>query len=102
MQRHEEICPFENPLRDRLHFALAIEVRSGRMTRVALGHVGLEPETGGEARTLAAKEVPREITAYVTCLAPHLQAVAMSPSPVDGTYEPVYTFGGQAANRPAP
>ena len=102
MQRHEEICPFENPFRGQMHFALEIEVKAGRMTRVGLGHVGLEPETGGEARTLAEKQYPRELTAYVTCLAPHLQAVAMTPSPADGSYEPVYSFGGQAAGRPTP
>jgi hypothetical protein len=102
MQRHEEICPFENPLQEKMHFALEIEVKSGRMTRVGLGHVGLEPETGGEGRTLAGKQVPRELTAYVTCLAPHLGSVAMAPSPADGLYEPVYSFGGQASGRPAP
>ena len=46
MQRHEEVCPFDNPFRDRLHFALEIEVKGGRMARVGLGHVGLEPEAG--------------------------------------------------------
>jgi hypothetical protein len=102
MQRHEEICPFDNPFRDQLHFALEIEVKAGRMTRVGLGHVGLEPEKGGEARTLDERQSPREITAYVTCLVPHLQAVAMAPSPADGVYEPVYSFGGGAAGRPAP
>jgi hypothetical protein len=102
MQRHEEICPFENPLREKLHFALEIEVKAARMTRVGLGHVGLEPETGGEGRTLAGKQVPPELTAYVTCLAPHLGAVAMAPTPADGVYEPVYSFGGQASGRPAP
>jgi len=102
MQRHEEVCPFENPFRDPLHFALEIEVKGGRMTRVGLGHVGLEPATGTEARTLAAAQWPPELTAYVACLAPHLQAVAMAPSPADGGYEPVYSFGGRAAGRPAP
>jgi hypothetical protein len=102
MQRHEEVCPFDNPFRDRLHFAFEIEVRLGRMERVALGHVGLEPEKGGEARTLAGKQYPPELTAYVACLAPHLRAVAMAPSPADGVYEPVYSFSGQAAGRPAP
>jgi hypothetical protein len=102
MQRHEEICPFENPFRDRLHVALAIEVRSGRIAQVRLGHVGLEPEAGGEARTLAGKQVPPELTTYVTCLGPHLQAVAMAPAPADGSYEPVYTFSGQPAGRAAP
>ncbi len=102
MQRHEEVCPFDNPFRDRLHFALEIEVKAGRMTRVGLGHVGLEPETAGEAKTLAEAQWPRELTAYATCLAPHLLAVAMSPSPADGSYEPVYSFGGRPAGRPGP
>jgi len=102
MQRHEEVCPFENPFRDQLHFALEIEVKAGRMTRVGLGHVGLEPETAGEAKTLAQAQWPRELTAYAACLAPHLQTVAMAPSPADGAYEPVYSFGGQAAGRPGP
>jgi hypothetical protein len=102
MQRHEEVCPLENPFRDRLHFTLEIDVKAGRMTRVGLGHVGLEPEAAGEAKTLAEPQWPRELTAYATCLAPHLQAVAMAPSPADGSYEPVYSFGGRAAGRPAP
>jgi len=102
MQRHEEVCPFENPLREPLHFALEIEVKKGRMARVGLGHIGLEAEAAGKARTLAESQWPRELTAYVACLAPHLQAVAMAPSPADGAYEPVYSFGGQAAGRPAP
>jgi len=102
MQRHEEICPLENPFRDRLHFALEIEVKAGRMTRVGLGHVGLEPETAGEAKTLAEPQWPRELTAFATCLAPHLQAVVMAPAPADGSYEPVYSYRGQPAGRPAP
>ena len=102
MQRHDEVCPFENPFRDRLHFALEIEVKTGRMTRVSLGHVGLEPETAGETKTLAQAQWPRELTAYAACLAPHLQTVAMAPTPADGSYEPVYSYGGQPAGRPAP
>jgi hypothetical protein len=102
MQQHDEVCPFDNPFRDRLHFALETEVKAGRMTRLRLGHVGLEPAAGGEARTLTEAQWPRELTAYVACLAPHLQAVAMAPSPADGVYEPVYSFRGQAAGRPAP
>jgi hypothetical protein len=102
MQRHEEGCPFENPYRDRLHFALEIEVKAGRMARVGLGHVGLEPEAAGEARALGEAQWPRELTAYAACLAPHLQVVTMVPSPADGAYEPVYSFGGRAAGRPAP
>jgi len=102
MQRHEEVCPFDNPFRDQLHFALAIEVKGGRMARVGLGHVGLEPAAGGEARTLAQAQWPRELTGYVACLAPHLQAVAMAPSPADGSYEPAYSFSGRERGRPAP
>ena len=102
MQRHEEACPFDNPFRDRLHFALGVEVKAGRMTRVGLGHVGFEPVAGGEERTLTEAQWPRELTAYVACLAPHLQAVAMAPSPADGSYEPAYAFGGRADGRAAP
>jgi len=102
MQRHEEVCPFDNPLRDRLHFALAVEVKGGRMTRVALEHVGVEPAGATEARPLGAERWPRELTGYVTCLAPHLQAVAMDPAPADGSYEPAYAFAGRESGRPAP
>ncbi len=102
MQRHEEACPFDNPFRDRLHFALAIEVKRGGMTRVDLGHVGLEPAGASEARPLAAAQWPRELTGYVACLEPYLHAVVMAPSPVDGSYEPVYSFGGRESGRPAP
>ena len=102
MQRHEEVCPFGNPFRDRLHFAMAIEVRGGRMARVGLGHVGLEPAAGGEARTLTQAEWPRELTGYVACLAPHLRAVTMAPAPADGAYEPEYSFSGSSAGRTAP
>jgi hypothetical protein len=102
MQRHEEVCPFDNPFRERLHFALAIDVKGGRMTRVGLGHVGVEPEAARSTRTLAEAQWPRELTGYVACLAPHLQAVAMAPSPADGSYEPEYSFSGWAAGRAAP
>jgi hypothetical protein len=102
MQRHEEICPFGNPVRERLHFTLAIGVRAGRMTRVDLAHVGVQPETAGNARALAEARWPRELTGYVSCLAPHLQAVAMAPSPADGSYEPVYSFSANPAGRAGP
>jgi hypothetical protein len=102
MQRHEEVCPFDNPFRERLHFALDIEVKGGRMTRVGLGHVGLEPAGASEARPLAAEQWPRELTGYVQCLAPHLQAVAMAPAPSDGAYEPAYSYGSRTDGRPAP
>jgi len=102
MQRHEEVCPFGNPFRDRLHFALAIEVRGGRMAQVGLGHVGVQPEPAGSARTLAEARWPRELTGYVACLAPHLRAVAMAPAPADGAYQPEYSFSGSSAGRAAP
>jgi hypothetical protein len=102
MQRHEEACPFDNPLRDPLHFALEIEVKGGRMTRVGVGHVGVEPAGASEARPLAAAQWPRALTTYVTCLEPHLKAVTMAPSPADGVYEPVYRFGGRETGQPAP
>jgi hypothetical protein len=102
MQRHEEVCPFGNPFRDRLHFALEVEVKGGRMLRVGMGHVGLEPTAGGAARTLTQAQWPGELVAYVACLTPHLKTVVMSPAPADGTYEPVYSFGENAAGRAGP
>jgi hypothetical protein len=102
MQSHDEVCPFANPFRDRLHLALAVEVKGGRIARVGLAHVGVEPAGGSEARTLAAAQWPRELTGYVTCLAPHLKAVEMDPSPADGSYEPAYAFGGRPDGRPTP
>lgn len=101
MQRHEDVCPMENPLRDRLHFALAIEVKSGRMTRVGIGHVGHGGEGSADVHPMPEAEWPRELTGYVGCLAPHLGSVAMAPSPADGTYQPVYTFSGNPAGRAA-
>jgi hypothetical protein len=102
MQAHEGVCPFANPFRERLHFALAVEVKGGRMTRVGLGHVGVEPAGGTEARTLSKAQWPRELTAYVTCIAPHLEAVEMAPAPSDGSYDPAYAFSGHPDGRPAP
>jgi hypothetical protein len=100
MGQHEEICPFDNPFRDRLHFALEVQVRAGRMTRVDVGNAGIE--TGAEVRSLDRSQWPRELVDYVACIAPHLESVAMNPSPADGTYEPVYTFSGRASGRPGP
>jgi hypothetical protein len=102
MQRHEEVCPFGNPFRERLHFALAVEVKAGRMARVGLGHVGVGPDASGNAKALAEAQWPGELTGYVACLAPHLQAAAMSPAPADGSYEPEYSFSGGAGGRAAP
>src|SRR5512143_4304194 len=90
MQTHQEVCPFDNPFRERLHFALAVDVKGGRITRVGLGHVGVEPTGAAEARTLEKPQWQRELTAYVTCLGPPLEAVEKDPSPADSSYEPAH------------
>jgi hypothetical protein len=102
MQSHDDVCPFANPFRDRLHFALAVEVKGGRIARVGLAHAGVEPAGAAGARTLAEAQWPRELTGYVECLGPHLEAVEMDPSPADGSYEPAYAFEGRPEGRPAP
>ncbi len=100
MQRHEEVCPLENPFRETLHFAFMIEVKGGRMTRVALSEVAVQ---GGAAkRALSKAQRPPEVAGYLACLEPHLKAVVMSPAPADGLYEPAYSFGGQPSGKPAP
>ncbi len=100
MGRHEEVCPLQNPYRETLHFAFMIEVANGRMTRVAMSEVAVE-DAGGR-RPLAKSQRPPEVAAYLACLEPHLKAVAMSPAPADGLYEPAYSFGGQPKGKPAP
>jgi hypothetical protein len=100
MGSHGEVCDFENPFRDPVHFALDVEVRQGRIVRVGLGHAGLEEQ--GSVQPLAPSELPKELTEYVACLAPHLEAVEMDPAPADGSYEPAYSFGGQPAGKPRP
>jgi hypothetical protein len=100
MQDHETVCPLENPFRETLHFAFMIEVKGGRMTRVALSEVAVQ---GADAkRPLSKAQRPPEVAGYLACLEPHLKAVAMSPAPADGLYEPAYSFGGQPAGKPAP
>jgi len=100
MQLHEDACPLENPFRETLHFAFMVEARGGRMTRVALSEVAVQDEGG--RRLLTKAQRPPEVAGYLACLEPHLKAVAMSPAPADGLYEPAYSFGGQAGGRPAP
>jgi hypothetical protein len=95
MQRHDEVCPFANPLPDRLHFTLSLDVKGGRIARVGLGYVTVEPAGASEPRSLAEARWPRELTAYVECLAPHLRALSMDPAPADGSYEPAYAYGGR-------
>ena len=53
-------------------------------------------------RSLRQAQWPDALVGYVTCLAPHLQGVVMSPAPADGAYEPAYSFGGQPDGKPAP
>ena len=100
MQRHEDVCPLQNPFRDTLHFAFAIEVAGGRMTRVGLDQVAVEGSAG--KRSLRQAQWPDALVAYVTCLTPHLKQVAMSPAPADGAYAPGYSFGGQPDGKPSP
>jgi hypothetical protein len=100
MGRHEEVCPFSNPLPDTLHFALEVDVRAGRMTRVVLGHVGVEQ--GAAVRTLERNEWPSGLVTYLACLEPHLEALPMDPSPADGTYEAAYSFPGLPGGSPTP
>ena len=102
MQSHDDVCPFANPFRARLHFALAVEVKGGRIARVGLAHAGVAPAGAGGARTLAEAQWPRELTGYVECLAPHLEAAEMDPAPADASYEPAYAFEGRPEGRAAP
>jgi len=100
MQRHEAVCALDNPFRDTLHFAFAIEVERGRMSRVELGEVALEGPIGRLA--LLQRQWPPELVAYVECLETHLKAVAMDPAPADGSYRPFYSFKGLPEGRPIP
>jgi hypothetical protein len=100
MQIHEDVCPLENPFRETLHFAFMIEVKGGRMTRVALSEVAVQDSRGRRALSLAKR--PPEVAGYLSCLEPQLKVVVMSPAPADGLYEPAYSFGGQPSGRPAP
>ncbi len=100
MQRHEDVCPLANPYRDSLHFAFAIQVAGARMTSVGLAEVAFEGASG--KRALPKAVWPRELTAYVACLAPHLQAVEMSPAPAAGAYQPFYSFAGRPDGIAAP
>jgi hypothetical protein len=100
MQHHEAACPLENPFRETLHFAFMIEVANGRMTRVALSEVAVQDK--GARRPLSKARRPPEVAGYLACLEPHLKAVAMSPAPADGLYEPAYSYGGRPNGKPAP
>lgn len=93
MRDHEAVCPIENQYRDTLHFAFAVDVAGGRMTRVGLAEVGFEGPSG--PHSLPKAVWPRELVGYVGCLAPHLEAVQMRPAPADGGYQPFYSFAGR-------
>lgn len=100
MQDHGAVCPLENPFRETLHFAFMIEVKGGRMPRVALSEVAVQDAGGRRALSLAQR--PPEVAGYLACLEPHLKAIVMSPAPADGLYEPAYSYGGRPSGRPAP
>jgi len=93
MRVAQGVCSFVNPLRDPVSFALHIEVRAGRMTEVHLAWAGVRH--ADDIHRL--EPPPPELRAYVECLTPRLQAVAMEPAPVDGTYQPEYSYPGHTA-----
>ena len=100
MQHHEAQCSLENPFRDRLSFAFAIDVARGRITRVGVAEAAIEAPLG--RLSLLKRQWPPELTAYVSCLAPHLQAVVMDPAPADGGYQPFYSYAGHPGGQPLP
>jgi len=100
MQDHEAVCSLENPFRDKLSFAFAIDVASGRITRVGVAEAAIEAPLG--RLSLLKTQWPPQLPAYVACLAPHLQAVVMDPAPADGTYQPFYSYAGRPGGQPLP
>jgi hypothetical protein len=90
MHAVEDVCSFSNPLPDPLSFAFHVDVRAGRMTQTHLAWAGVRARS--EIRRL--ESVPPELTAYVSCLTPRLEAVRMDPAPADGTYQPEYGYPG--------
>jgi hypothetical protein len=95
MRTSQGVCYFANPLRDPVSFALHIETRGGRMTKVHLAWAAAQ-HSGGVHRL---QPPPPELSAYVDCLTPRLQAVVMDPPPADGTYQPEYSYPGQPTGR---
>jgi len=95
MRVSEEACPFVNPLHDPLAFAFHVEVIGGHMNQVHLAWAGVR--AGEELQRL--EEPPSELTAYIECLAPRLEAVWMDPAPASGEYQPEYSYPGHP---PAP
>jgi hypothetical protein len=100
MQEHEAVCSLENPFRDKLSFAFAIDVAGGRITRVGVAEAAIEAPLGRLA--LLKRQWPPELPAYVACLAPHLQAIVMDPAPADGAYQPFYSYAGRPGGQPLP
>ena len=90
MRVAEEACPFVNPLHDPLAFAFHVEVIGGHMNQVHLAWAGVRAEE--ELQRL--EEPPSELTAYIECLAPRLEAVRMDPAPAGGEYQPEYSYPG--------
>jgi hypothetical protein len=100
MQEHEAACPLQNPFADKLHFAFEIEVAGGRMTNVGLAKLALDGSLG--RLELLRRQWPPELVSYVGCLAPHLEALQMSPAPADGRYQPFYSLSGTPGGRGLP
>jgi hypothetical protein len=95
MRGGQDACPFVNPLRDPIAFAVHVEVQEGRMTEVHLAWAAVRH--GGEAHRL--EPPPPELSSYAECLAPRLRAVVMDPPPADGAYQPEYSYPGKPGGR---
>ncbi len=75
MRAGQGACSFANPLRDPVSFAFHIEVQGGRMTEVHLAWAGVR-----HAEDMHRLEPPPpELSAYVECLTPRLQARGDGP-----------------------
>jgi hypothetical protein len=95
MRGGQDACPFVNPLREPIAFALHVEVQGDRMTEVHLAWAGVRH--GEEAHRL--EPPPPELRRFVECLAPRLRAVVMDPPPAEGAYQPEYSYPGQPGGR---
>jgi len=95
MHAARDACPFVNPLRDPIGFALHIESRGGRIREVHLAWAAVQH--AGDAHRL--QPPPRELSTWLECLTPRLRAVVMDPAPADGPYQPEYSYPGQPGGR---
>ncbi|MCG6926936.1 MAG: hypothetical protein LJF30_16720 [Acidobacteria bacterium] len=90
MRMGQYVCSFTNPLRDPVSFAFHIEAQGGRMTKVHLAWAAVQHAQDRHRL----EPPPPELSGYVECLTPRLQAVVMDPAPADGTYQPEYSYPG--------